>query len=910
MNIMNRLTRQHMAASRRRTLMTILGVIVSVAMITAVSIGAASFKRLFQEMNMQDDGYWHAKFSDVTAAQASRLEKADHVDHLFMTRELMYGKLAEGTIQNGSKPYLYVAEYGKEAFSGMSLQLVEGRFAENAQEIVISRHLIKNGKVELAVGDTLTVTLGRRYVEENGERVYLNQRTPYLGPGGAVESEEEEGEEEQFEEVETRTYTVVGIVERPNYIVEDYYAPGYSVFTYLDADSLSAEETVNVRLFFDKVKSDFYKEVEALAAKEGIPDDDISYNTNVLHYYGVFGSNDFVILLRAMELILIAIIMVGSVSLIYNSFAISITERSKQFGMLSSVGATRKQKRNAVLYEGAVIGGIAVPLGLLFGSLGMAVTFRVVQPLLNSGRDREVPLRMCVSFSTLLVATGFSVLTIFLSAYLPARRASRISAIEAIRQTQDIRLTRKAVKTARPIRLLFGLPGEIALKNMKRNRKRYRAMVISLLISLVLFTAVGSYVFYMNNLYSSATDDGMADIMVHFDHAEMDSGLFSSSLAVNGVKQGAAYTSFQSLEISPEVTEVLTTKEALALLEKQYRNWGASEEDIQSQLEEYTGKGNPGVRIRLVMMEDAAYAAYAKSVGAKEAPEGEIGGIMLNWSRTKENGVLFEAPLLSVSEGERLKLAYTEREYDETLDETTVTFSKETSVYLSAVTKERPYGQAYSSLQSAVSIYFPRSQWERITEQLPEQWWKHCSTAYYFQVKPDADSVIEENLKKVLDEQCTQDYSIYNRIASERSAQQMELALSIFAYGFIVLISLICVANLCNTISTSFVLRRREFAMLKSIGMEPKSFRRMIRFESLFYGLKALLYGIPLSLLISYGMHRMMTNNSVSLPFTLPWHIYGIGFTAVLLVVFVAMGYSSRKIKDESIVDGLKSEVE
>lgn len=910
MNIMNRLTRQHMAASRRRTLMTILGVIVSVAMITAVSIGAASFKRLFQEMNMQDDGYWHAKFSDVTAAQVSRLEKADHVDHLFMTRELMYGKLAEGTIQNGSKPYLYVAEYGKEAFSGMSLQLVEGRFAENAQEIVISRHLIKNGKVELAVGDTLTVTLGRRYVEENGERVYLNQRTPYLGPGGAVESEEEEGEEEWFEEVETRTYTVVGIVERPNYIVEDYYAPGYSVFTYLDAASLSSEETVNVRLFFDKVKSDFYKEVEALAAKEGIPDDSISYNTNVLRYYGVSGSNDFVMLLRAMELILIAIIMVGSVSLIYNSFAISITERSKQFGMLSSVGATRKQKRNAVLYEGAVIGGIAVPLGLLFGSLGMAVTFRVVQPLLNSGRDQEVPLRMCVSLSTLLVATGFSVLTIFLSAYLPARRASRISAIEAIRQTQDIRLTRKAVKTARPIRLLFGLPGEIALKNMKRNRKRYRAMVISLLISLVLFTAVGSYVFYMNNLYSSATDDGMADIMVHFDHAEMDSGLFSSSLAVNGVKQGAAYTSFQSLEISPEVTEVLTTKEALALLEKQYRNWGASEEDIQSQLEEYTGKGNPGVRIRLVMMEDAAYAAYAKSVGAKEAPEGEIGGIMLNWSRTKEKGVLFEAPLLSVSEGERLKLAYTEREYDETLDETTVTFSKETSVYLSAVTKERPYGQSYSSLQSAVSVYFPRSQWERITEQLPEQWWKNCNTAYYFQVKPDADSVIEENLKKVLDEQCTQDYSIYNRIASERSAQQMELALSIFAYGFIVLISLICVANLCNTISTSFVLRRREFAMLKSIGMEPKSFRRMIRFESLFYGLKALLYGIPLSLLISYGMHRMMTNNSVSLPFTLPWHIYGIGFTAVLLVVFVAMGYSSRKIKGESIVDGLKSEVE
>lgn len=924
-HIMNRLTRQHMAASRRRTLVTMLGVIVSVAMITAVSIGAASFKNMFQQMAMQDSGYWHAMFSGITAEQAARLEKDDNVENLFLSRELMYGKLADGMIQNEEKPYLYIMEYDKKAFEGMALKLVEGRFAENAQELVISKHLLTNGKAELAVGDTLTVTLGRRYVEyaeAGGEREYLGQGDAYLGGTEPDEAEDsvspadpsEETLIEQFEEAETRTYTIVGIVERPGFTQEGYYAPGFSAYTYLD-DALSPEETVNARLFLHKVNTNLYDQMKELAADVGASAEGLSYNSGVLRYYGVSGYQDFVWTIRAMELILIAIIMVGSVSLIYNSFAISITERSKQFGMLSSVGATRKQKRNAVLYEGGVIGGIAVPLGLLFGCLGMAVTFRIVRSLLSTANGEPVPLRICVSLPTLLAATGFSVLTIFLSAYLPARRASRISAMEAIRQTQDIRLTRKAVRTPRIVRRMFGLSGEIALKNLKRNRRRYRAMVFSLLVSLVLFTTVGSYVFYVTNMYMMSVDGSQPDISVYFDTWTDDPELFSGLCAVNGIKQGTVYdTCTMALEISSEVTKPLLTEEAVEMRCRQLRLWGWEEEEIRENRKQMES-GNTGLDIRLFVMDDDAYAAYAEQVGAEDAPEGMFGGILVNWGRTKASGALFEAPMLSVSAGETLRLAYVEREqaYDEigNLEQDRIVFSQEIPVYLTAETKELPFGSAYFPITSYVGLYLPQSQWKELSGELPEVLRESVITEYYFSVEEDEDEAVEEEMKTILIARSTRNYSLYNRIASARSDRQMLLAMSIFAYGFIALISLICVANLCNTISTSFALRRREFAMLKSIGMEPKVFRRMIRFESLLYGVKALLYGIPLSLLLTYGLYRSFTHGTtIYTPFTLPWRIYGIGVAAVLLVVFIAMSYSSRKIKDESIVEGLKSEIE
>ena len=131
--------------------------------------------------------------------------------------------------------------------------------------------------------------------------------------------------------------------------------------------------------------------------------------------------------------------------------------------------------------------------------------------------------------------------------------------------------------------------------------------------------------------------------------------------------------------------------------------------------------------------------------------------------------------------------------------------------------------------------------------------------------------------------------------------------LQVFTYGFITLISLITVANVFNTISTNIHLRRREFAMLESVGMSPKGFKRMMRFECVFYGLKALLFGLPISLLITYAMYSSIMIG-VDIGFMLPWTSIGISVLSVFLVVFITMLYATHKIHKENIIDALKTE--
>src|SRR5690625_1222945 len=162
------------------------------------------------------------------------------------------------------------------------------------------------------------------------------------------------------------------------------------------------------------------------------------------------------------------IIIIESVSLIYNAFAISFSERSQHLGMLLSVGATKKQKRNSVFFEGMVIGLISIPLGIISGLVGIGITFYFINSLIQDSFGLTEKLTVTITPLSITVACAVSLLTIFISSYIPARRASKVSAIDAIRQTMDVKMTSKRVKTSRFVRKIFGIEAEFGLKNLKR----------------------------------------------------------------------------------------------------------------------------------------------------------------------------------------------------------------------------------------------------------------------------------------------------------------------------------------------------------------------------------------------------------------------------------------------------------
>lgn len=901
MNIMNQLTMKHMKANKKRTIMTILGVIISVAMITAVSTAAVTFLDLLQRMAMDSEGAWHVQYNQLLVDEIEALENEENVKNTFYTKSLTYGKFVDSESMNDYKPYLYIEQFTPDAMKEMSLKLTTGRLPDNENEIVLPDHLKNNGGITYDVGDSITLELGDRYIDEYTKDNILNQNNPYIV----------EGEEEKFFVNETKTYQIVGIIERP--VFENFSAPGYTAITYLDMDSLPKDEKVTAYVFEKNVTKKIYEQSRKIGSKLGISESNVLFNGSVLRYYGISQYDKFNQMLAGLAFILILIIMIGSVSLIYNSFAISITERSKQFGMLASVGATRVQKRNSIFYEGAVIGVFAIPLGIIAGIAGMAITFNIVGPMLTYGIGIEVPLRIHISTASILVSTVFSALTIFISAFIPAKRASRISAMDAIRQTNDIKLQKKTVKTSKLTRYLFGIEGELAQKNLKRNKKSYRALIFSLFISLVLFISVGSYVFYLSNAMLMTTENSNYDISIYFNQNAPSDDVLDALRQAEGVTEGIklAYSPL-TMVLDEDFTNANVTKQYIEMQKEQYGNWGWSEEEIAKVIDE----NGYSFHVDLVTLDDASYTKYLNQLGVTQLDatsnqaKDQVQGILINKHKDQIGYSLMETDVLQIKPQDEFGIYY--QNYDEVVgdnDNLSYGASDRTEIpfQLLAVTDQVPMGLSYSSINGAVRIIISEDTHQKLINRFESEIDLNINAGYYFKI--DKPKKTLERMERIMNDFGLSSVGITNRYEQAKKDKQLMSVMSIFAYGFIVLISLICMTNLCNTIATSFALRRREFAMLKSVGMEPKSFHRMIRFESLLYGLRALLYGLPVSLFITVKIYQVVDSNFVS-KFTFPWVTYIVGIVSVFLVVGVAMVYSTFKVKDESIITGLKSEIE
>lgn len=441
MNVLNRVTLKTLRKNKSRTIVTIIGVILSVAMVTAITAFISSMQDFMLRSTAASEGDWQASVLNIPYAKAQAVAGDDAVKESGLLRDIGSVRLPESV--NPSKPYLYVQAIDANVAALRGIQPTEGRLPENDGELMISAHIAENGGVKYAIGQQLTLEIGDR-VAQDGEVLVGNL---------SYDTEEPE----DFRVRQTKTYTVVGICARPS--TEEYSAGGYSVFTRLTPASLDADAPVTISLTLNRPKNvfDFMSGFE----KEYT----VRYHASLLRYMGVSGNDNFNAVLYSMASILIALIMVGSISLIYNAFAISVSERSKQFGMLSSAGATSRQIRNSVFFEALAISSVGIPLGLLSGVGGIGVTLKLIGGLIaDSGiMGGVVEFQLSVSVPAMVIAAAVGLATVLISAYIPARRAARLSAMDAIRQTADIKLNARQVKTSRLTRRLFGMEGDLAL---------------------------------------------------------------------------------------------------------------------------------------------------------------------------------------------------------------------------------------------------------------------------------------------------------------------------------------------------------------------------------------------------------------------------------------------------------------
>ncbi len=844
MKILNKLTIKNLKLNKKRTIVTIIGILLSTALMVGIGLLFSSMQDYMVREIISYSGSYHTKYTDITREDYEIISNTKKVT-TFYERTIGFSQIKS---ENEYKPYIYISSVSKGFFD--ELELIEGRFPQNSNEVVISNHLKTNGGITYHVGDTITLDYGDRYLE--GEKITSNLQ--YY-------------EEEEFKVTSSHSYRVVGIVSRSNY--EDYSAAGYSIFT-LDENK---DGLVIAYVTFQNKKNIINKS-ESLAEKINYPRVRINYNSSLLAAYGESSYGNINWTITTMMIIMLSLVSIGCIIVIYNSFAISVMERKKEFALLSSVGASRKQLSYMIFYEALVVGIIGIVLGIASSYLGIGVVIEVLNHLLKGALEYKLYLVTIPIY--VIIPVIFMFIVIILSAIIPSKRASRVSIIEAIRQNDDIKLNKKKIKTSKLINKMFGIEGEIALKNIKRNKKKYRITTISLFISIVLFISFSAYMKYAlyttTNVITSYNYDIMLDVY------KGDNDVEEKVNEIINSEDTKSYTKYYSYSL-PIKRTVTYHEDYINYNKNRYMNSSTSFPNLKYDY------------ITIIVLDDKSYASYQKEIGLTEEKV-----ILLNNFKGISYGegkrVNYDIKVLANQNITLTLCNFPDDEEPENIDN--YCSKKLNNIYVT----NKPYlnAEEISHIDNYKLIMNKRIFDAIIGEELSN-----------YRVNIISDNYT--NIDKIGKELNKSPYVYYSNIAENtRMENNLIIAVKVLMYGFISLVTLIGVTSVFNTISTSMALRRREFAILRSIGLTRQGFNKILFFESLFFGLKSLLYALPVSFIIIILIH-LSTSDIVSMSgLLLPWPSIIIAVISVFTIVLMTMMYSASKIKKYNIIDEIREE--
>lgn len=895
MNIINKVTLKTLGKNKVRTLVTIIGIILSVSMFTAVTTCISSFQNFLLETEIRREGDWYGVAYSISAQKLDEIKNDSRVNQTTSLQNIGYASLEDS--QNEYKPYLFIGGMDTIFTDKMPVNLIEGRLPQNSTEIILPDHLRTNGGVQLSIDETLNLSIGNRV----SEGFQLNQTNSFLHP--------DSGLTEELIIREEKTYKVVGFYERPAF--ESYSAPGFTALTVA-----GEEERYSYDAYLKTLKpEDIYTFMD-----ESFSDSAYSVNNSLLRYMGKSNERGFNSVLYSLAAVLIGIIMFGSISLIYNAFSISVSERTKQFGLLSSIGATRRQMMNGVLFEALSLSLIGIPFGIFSGIFGIGITFKLSENLFTAliGNNYDVMLRLSVSWEAVVIAALIGIITVLISAYIPARRTFKISAIDAIRLSKDINIKTKNLKTSKFLFKLFGIEGTIAKKNFKRSKKKYRATVISLFLSIVLFISASSFSAYLTSGINSVVDEPQYDLMYMFsdDLTEKYSfnEVFDELKKVEGVTESSYAASYD-----PYMGSVSVDNVSQEYMDYAFRVYGNDLSEVAYN----------SMNMHYFFLNDEAYKEYLE----KNSLEKEMFlnfqkpmAIVYDFTRlyngnegryytlnqlNRNNNIINARYLNKVDsyyffgeekneENENYYIFKNNRNEEDTLLLSAEEAVKDLKIHVGAFLEDRPAGVEVN-YGGSITLIYPYNAIKTILGEDNA----NMSVSMYF--KAHDYKAVYERMYKILSEKGITASMLINVAEMTESNRAMITVMNIFSYGFIVLISLIAAANVFNTISTNIGIRRHEFAMLKSIGMTQKMFNRMMNYECLMYGLKGLMYGIPVSIGVTWLIYKSILKG-LETEFFIPWYSMAIAVGSVFAVVFATMIYSMQKIKKDNPIDALKDE--
>ena len=854
MKVLNDLSIQDLKLNKKRSIVIIIGIILSTALICGVAGLVTSFQKTMVDTAKEGQGNYHTIFYNVPKDELKYIEENREVKDYFLSEELGYSYLPNPKNVEET-PIVNVISMNDKFIENMSVKLKEGRLPENDTELAISTRINEKFNTNYKVGDTITLNINET--------------------------------EQNMENGIPKTYKIVGIIERPILAIESYDGDWFTAITKMQ----NVNKKANIAVLYNKPK-DYIKNTENInnMTKTENNEDGVSFsglsnkyksykynlmvNKELLAYEGASLDDETLKTIYGLGAFIIGIVLVSSVFVIRNGFEISITERLKQYGMLSSIGATKKQIKKSVYFEGFILGLIGIPLGIISGVFAIYILVNVVNYILKDYISEGTLLTYSMSWIAIAISVFVSIITIWLSCKKSAKKASKVSPIEAIRNSEDVKLKAKKVKCPKIITKIFKTGGEIAYKNLKRSKKKYRTTVISIIVSIVIFISISSFIQYGFKMSEAYYTEMNYNYMVFMQENENE----------DNKEELKKYKILEDISKLPDVGEYSINKSNVLTMNMDEKHKAELTEYGKEIKERFYNEEN-GVRIdeiNVISLSKEAYERYVSKLGG-DYEKYKNGAILIDKNiNTNNDGKKIQGNIYTWKKGDIITGKINDTQYN---------------IEILAKTEEIPAG---------VNILYNPDAFIIVSEDFINK--VGYKTIALYSNSKDAYK-LDEEIKQYKQENNITDNTIqtFNMEESARAENAIVLVISIFLYGFIGVITLIGITNIFNTITTNMNLRKKEFAMLKSIGMTKKEFNRMIRLESIFYGLKSLIIGIPIGIILSYGMYTVFRNN-MEMEYVLPYKSIVMSIVFVAVIIGIIMKYSMSKINKQNVIETIRND--
>lgn len=981
MNATTSFTVKSLRANKVRTLVTIAGVALAAALLTAVLTTYVSLNDYLYRSEAHLAGTWMACVeADGSSALDEKIVDAQadpQVAGTAIMRDVGFAKLTADQ-QNTQGTYLAIRSIEGDVGDICGIEPSEGRLPENDHEIMLFSTWNDYGGVSL--GDAVTFDVGQRVARlAPGEEGFMSAGTMTASwgvQGEAHESEITDGAplnssmgvleadidggifNEEIANTEERTYTVVGFYDRPGYALST--AAGMVGVT---AGGAAPDAFTDVFFTLNDVANT--QQVEE-AAEALFPDEHVVLHTAMLRYMGVSSDSSIWATFYGLVVVLAAVIVVACVSLIFNAFNISVAERIKQFGLLSSVGASRRQLRRAVVLEGAIVAVIGIPCGLLIGLAGCAATFAALGPAISQlAGSGEVAFRVAVNGWVLAAASVLTFVTVLVSVWIPAKRASRTNIIDSLRAASGSRVSKRGAaraakctgasslwKTRGAAGRVLGVGGMLARINRKRGTGKGRAASVSLALAIVLLMTAGSLNVFLGTLTDVVTGGGemagevgvMAQLDVETPQpaapttpeavATANSELFARQAEVfaGAFHDLSRVAGAQPVGWKMETGLYAMLPEAMA---------GEALVDQENGMGGKMADGRVGTVGSVAYLDDAAFDDYAKSLGLDPADfrdpahlraialaqgYGNNGSVYQLLNVLREPGTLEALTAVTyhgepaagigvgATSGEGNAEAFAFQPYLEGDDDGVEWFPLEeaeaqtVSVEVVALAEEAPAiasargeglqlivpesmaaYQGFGSTSPIFYSYFDSADGDHgaLAEELAT-----AGSAYFHDKSPYGLAF----------------YSFNDYIEQRDSNQMIATVVNVFCLLFAVILALIAMANVFNTVTNSLILRRREFAVMKSVGLSNRQFRAMVAEECVAWCIRGLVPGVLLSLLVSFLLWQVISGSMTGLPFTLPWNYVALAAAMTVVAVGVSVAYGMHRCRADNVVEALRAD--